>query len=297
MSLPIKKSAAHSLLKSKRSSKTYANGLGDFVDLHWKSSVPLLLDTGSADLWSVSTDCTQSSCGNISGFPLIETQTFKPTEIDFTLDYGDTFTVTFVTGLIVSGPVTLVGIELDNQFFGAGSFTNSHVIFDVRRESLELDSMGLFYLDWSPQANWSNQCSRVNIGGNVSQLTIGTLPDGVRNDSLTWVPVQRSSLDNAGIAGPSDSPDEESFLAIRISWVTLRLAVYEQIIKPASGKPFRCGLGKVADDVNSSIVIIALYYLGLSMLHPTALLGSLNKNNYFALGYLLVMLKVGHTMI
>ncbi|KIJ48559.1 hypothetical protein M422DRAFT_28316 [Sphaerobolus stellatus SS14] len=33
ISLPIKKSAAHSLLKSKRSSKTYATGLGDFVDL------------------------------------------------------------------------------------------------------------------------------------------------------------------------------------------------------------------------------------------------------------------------
>ncbi|KIJ48539.1 hypothetical protein M422DRAFT_162437, partial [Sphaerobolus stellatus SS14] len=56
------------------------------------------------------------------------------------------------------------------------------------------------------------QRDSVDIGGNVGQLTIGTLPDGVRNDSLTWVPVQRSSLDNAGVVGPSDSPDEVSYL-------------------------------------------------------------------------------------
>ncbi|KIJ32287.1 hypothetical protein M422DRAFT_265965 [Sphaerobolus stellatus SS14] len=52
------------------------------------------------------------------------------------------------------------------------------------------------------------QRDSVDIGGNVGQLTIGTLPNGVHNNSLTWVPVQRSSLDNAGVVGPSDLPDE-----------------------------------------------------------------------------------------
>ncbi|KIJ42070.1 hypothetical protein M422DRAFT_780075 [Sphaerobolus stellatus SS14] len=113
MSLPIKKSAARSLLKSKRSSKTYATGLGDFVDLAYSAEVtiggvqvPLLLDTGSADLWSASTNCTQSSCGNISGFPLFETQTFKPTEIDFTLDYGDAFTASSSSEVAATGTFT-----------------------------------------------------------------------------------------------------------------------------------------------------------------------------------------------
>ncbi|KIJ48551.1 hypothetical protein M422DRAFT_103485, partial [Sphaerobolus stellatus SS14] len=189
-----------------------------------------------------------------------------PTEIDFALDYGDAFTITSVIGLIVSGPVALVGIELDNQFFSAGSFTNSNVIFDgltgilgvgfhvnsgllqtlVRQErdpaangslvtdfiNSQLPTQGPFLSRLvatgeleQPMFTITLQRDSVDIGGNVGQLTIGTLPDGVRNDSLTWVPVQRSSLDNAGVVGPSDSPDEvniyESFWEVVIDDVIL----------------------------------------------------------------------------
>ncbi|KIJ55013.1 hypothetical protein M422DRAFT_153182, partial [Sphaerobolus stellatus SS14] len=52
------------------------------------------------------------------------------------------------------------------------------------------------------------QRETVEIGGNIGQLTIGNLPDGVSNNSLTWVPVRRYSQAQGGTPGPSDSPNE-----------------------------------------------------------------------------------------
>lgn len=42
----------------------------------------------------------------------------------------------------------------------------------------------------------------------MGQLTIGQLPDGVSNDSLTWVPVRLYTEDQGGIGGPTSSPKE-----------------------------------------------------------------------------------------
>ncbi|GJJ14362.1 hypothetical protein Clacol_008626 [Clathrus columnatus] len=46
------------------------------------------------------------------------------------------------------------------------------------------------------------------IGGNIGQLTLGGLPDGVLNDSLTWVPVRLYTPQQGGIPSPSDIPNE-----------------------------------------------------------------------------------------
>lgn len=48
----------------------------------------------------------------------------------------------------------------------------------------------------------------MEIGGNVGQLTIGSLPDGVSESSLTWVPVRLYSSTEGGIAAPSTSRNE-----------------------------------------------------------------------------------------
>ncbi|KIJ48537.1 hypothetical protein M422DRAFT_100403, partial [Sphaerobolus stellatus SS14] len=59
-----------------------------------------------------------------------------------------------------------------------------------------------------PMITITFQRDSVDIGGNVGQLTIGKFPDGVSNSPLTWAPIQRSAIDNPGIVGPSDSPNE-----------------------------------------------------------------------------------------
>jgi hypothetical protein len=53
------------------------------------------------------------------------------------------------------------------------------------------------------------QRNTIDIGGNVGQLSVGELPSGVKNDSLTWVPVRLYPTAMTGIEGPDDSPDEE----------------------------------------------------------------------------------------
>ncbi|KIJ56094.1 hypothetical protein M422DRAFT_239298 [Sphaerobolus stellatus SS14] len=46
------------------------------------------------------------------------------------------------------------------------------------------------------------------LGGNIRQLTIGKLPEGVSNNSLTWVPVRLYSQEQGGIPSSSNSPNE-----------------------------------------------------------------------------------------
>jgi hypothetical protein len=54
------------------------------------------------------------------------------------------------------------------------------------------------------------QRDTVEIGGNVGQLSIGGLPPGVQNDSLTWVPVRGYTRKQGGLPAPTDFPDEVS---------------------------------------------------------------------------------------
>ncbi|KAF9002527.1 aspartic peptidase domain-containing protein [Cyathus striatus] len=61
----------------------------------------------------------------------------------------------------------------------------------------------------SPMFAVTLQRNTIDIGGNVGQLSVGELPSGVKNDSLTWVPVRLYPMSMTGIAGPEDSPDEE----------------------------------------------------------------------------------------
>ena len=61
------------------------------------------------------------------------------------------------------------------------------------------------------------QRDTVEVGGNIGQITIGKLPDGVKNDSLTWVPVRLYSEADGGIPGPTDSPNEVSIFCYRIT--------------------------------------------------------------------------------
>ena len=52
------------------------------------------------------------------------------------------------------------------------------------------------------------QRNRIDIGGNVGMLSIGELPEGVKKEELTWVPLRGYSRADGGIPGPPDSPTE-----------------------------------------------------------------------------------------
>ncbi|KAG5652142.1 hypothetical protein H0H81_006125 [Sphagnurus paluster] len=69
-----------------------------------------------------------------------------------------------------------------------------------------LVSMGALTM---PQFTITLQRDTVDVGGNVGLLSIGELPKGVKNESLTWVPVRRYSTNQGGLPSPPDSPTEE----------------------------------------------------------------------------------------
>jgi hypothetical protein len=52
------------------------------------------------------------------------------------------------------------------------------------------------------------QRDTVDVGGNAGLLSIGELPGGVKNESLTWVPVRTYSSAENGLPPPLNSPNE-----------------------------------------------------------------------------------------
>lgn len=54
------------------------------------------------------------------------------------------------------------------------------------------------------------QRNTLELGGNMGMLSIGELPEGVKNESITWVPVARYGTERGGLAPPSDALNEVS---------------------------------------------------------------------------------------
>jgi Eukaryotic aspartyl protease len=52
------------------------------------------------------------------------------------------------------------------------------------------------------------QRDTVEIGGNVGLLSIGELPGGIKNESMTWAPVRLYTKAQGGLPPPPDSPNE-----------------------------------------------------------------------------------------
>lgn len=53
------------------------------------------------------------------------------------------------------------------------------------------------------------QRNTIDIGGN-GMLTVGKLPDGVDESSLTWVPVRLYEVADGGLEAPTFAPNEVS---------------------------------------------------------------------------------------
>ncbi|ETW75583.1 aspartic peptidase [Heterobasidion irregulare TC 32-1] len=127
----------------RRSQRAGAIGLGNVVDVTYNVLVqigstrtPLVLDTGSSDLWVLSDAC-KSNCSSAK-VPLYPISTFKDTGLDVHLLYGDSFTGTHAKGPIGKDTVGVAGLILPDQYFAAISDTNTSI--------LQTGSAGIFGL-------------------------------------------------------------------------------------------------------------------------------------------------------
>ncbi|KAG1865478.1 aspartic peptidase domain-containing protein [Suillus subalutaceus] len=115
------------------SADTGVAGLGDFFDVTYSvlidiggTSLPVVLDTGSSDLWVLSNVC-QGTCSSVNAV-LYPTNTFHDMGLDATIVYGDSKTGTYARGIIGYDAVSLAGLTLQDQYFAAINDTNTSVV-------------------------------------------------------------------------------------------------------------------------------------------------------------------------
>ncbi|KAL1727962.1 aspartic peptidase domain-containing protein [Schizophyllum commune] len=254
----------------RRGGGTGAIGLGDYYDVTYNvllniggQDMPLVLDTGSADLWVISDRCTDC---RTTGAQYPQDTFTSPEGLSISLQYGDSTSGTRADGLIGTDKVSVAGLQLEDQYFAAINSTNTSVIvtdssgifglgFPInsaiwrtvfvnaansgtqkRQSSALTDSVITSYDEQGPfvarlVANNMLQDSMfavtlqrdtVDPGGSVGMLSMGELPSGVSNDSLTWLPLRTYAPEQGGLSPPSNSPDE----AYPFTWEVFLDAVY-----------------------------------------------------------------------
>ncbi|KAJ7187754.1 aspartic peptidase domain-containing protein [Mycena filopes] len=252
LALPARFSARISDELSTRGTVAGSIGLGDTCDLIYTVPIQLggtttvvNLDTGSSDLWVISSNCVSRACNRAKHVARLPAATLKTLGSNVTMRYGDSKTGTYASGPIAMERASIAGVAIDNQLFAAiDDTTNSVVRFGaagifglgfpsesqvqaaaVIKESGETGTTdNLIASSYAtgpliariaqsgalkmPMFTISLQRSTIDISGKGA-LTLGTLPDGVDNSSLTWVPVRLYSAAEGGLAAPTFAPNEQ----------------------------------------------------------------------------------------
>ncbi|KAL1740991.1 aspartic peptidase domain-containing protein [Schizophyllum fasciatum] len=255
----------------RRGGGTGAIGLGNYFDATYNvllniggQDMPLVLDTGSADLWVISDRCTDC---NTTGAQYPQDTFTSHDGLSIGLQYGDSTSGTRADGLIGTDQVSVAGLQLDDQYFAAINSTNTSVVltdssgifglgFPInsaiwrtvfanaadsgnaqRRQSSALtdsvigsyDAQGPFVARLAangmlqdPMFAVTLQRDTIDPGGSVGMLSLGELPSGVSNESLTWLPLRTYAPEQGGLGPPSNSPNE----SYPFTWEILLDAVY-----------------------------------------------------------------------
>jgi len=235
----------------KRGTYLGSTGLGDFLDLYYTVAITIgetdtavNLDTGSSDLWVVSSTCKTTVCKN-TNMPAYPSSSIVPAGGSVDLLYGDSTTGTFASGPIAQDTTSVAGLALPQQPFAAISDTNNTSVMqgangifglgfpsgsqvqaavinaefnnpsgtDDLVRGIESDGPLLSRLVMTgaleqPMFTIMLQRDTIDVSGNNGALTIGSLPDGIDNSSLTWVPVRLYDPKDGGLSPPSFAPNE-----------------------------------------------------------------------------------------
>ncbi|KAI1794363.1 acid protease [Ganoderma leucocontextum] len=209
------------------------------------STVSLNLDTGSSDLWAISNACQTDTCKTSSAQRYAVTKSFQQSQIgSVDLLFGDSTTGTHAAGPIAHDDVVFAGLTVPNQTFaavndtnnvavsngGAGilglgfpsqSFVGQAAVASVFGNTAGTDNFIRQFVNYGPIVprlilagvldqplfTITLQRDQIDISG-TGQLTVGQLPDGVDNSSLTWVPVRLYSSSEGGLSAPSFASSE-----------------------------------------------------------------------------------------
>ncbi|TFK91305.1 acid protease [Polyporus arcularius HHB13444] len=122
--------------------------------------VPLIIDTGSADLWTVSDGCHQCSAHDVALYPQ---RSLSPVGQDVDLLYGDSRTGTHASGPIGTDTVGVAGLSIPDQCFAA--------IVDTNTSVLETGSSGILGLGFPPISVIWRQLLALDLNGPVPTHT------------------------------------------------------------------------------------------------------------------------------
>ncbi|KAH9179380.1 acid protease [Lactarius sanguifluus] len=249
--LPIQRRVVRSGSSLKRGTYSGSTGLGDSLDLFYTVAVTIgetvtaaNVDTGSSDLWVVSSACTTSVCES-TNMPPYPSANIKPAGGSVNLLYGDSSTGTHASGPVAQDTATVAGLAIPQQPFAAISDTNNTSVMQGANGIFGLgfpsgsqiqtaiinakfnnppttddfvlgtasDGPFLSRLAMSgaleqPMFTVILQRDAIDVSGNNGALTIGKLPDGIDNSSLTWVPVRLYKSEDGGLSPPTFAPNE-----------------------------------------------------------------------------------------
>ncbi|KAH9159493.1 aspartic peptidase domain-containing protein [Lactarius sanguifluus] len=176
--LPIQRRVVRSGSSLKRGTYSGSTGLGDSLDLFYTVAVTIgetvtavNVDTGSSDLWVVSSACTTSVCES-TNMPPYPSANIKPAGGSVNLLYGDSSTGTHASGPVAQDTATVAGLAIPQQPFAAISDTNN--------TSVMQGANGIFGLGFpsGSQVQTAIINAKFNNPPTTDDFVLGTASDG-----------------------------------------------------------------------------------------------------------------------